>query len=710
VADGRDREVRFRFDAPGAIHEGHDMRKMRIAASSLGLVAVASCGESPPQLPDAGIDALVLPITVEVLAGEVRGFGRDDGAGAAARFYRPYGVAIDGAGDLFVADGNNASIRKVTAAGAVTTVAASGQAGVSFTFPYGVAVDAAGNIYVADGDHTIRKITPAGTVTTLAGTAGVPGTRDGIGTTASFFGPTGVAVDGAGNVYVADANNHTIRKITPAGVVATFAGTPRSPGAADGTGTDARFHLPQGVAADSAGNVYVADTQSSTIRKITSAGVVTTLAGTAHEAGSADGTGAGARFSGPTGVALDGAGNVYVADQNNQSIRKVTPAGVVTTLAGTAPKEGSADGTGRAARFFRPTGVAADAAGNVFVADQYNNVIRKVSGAGVVTTLAGLAANGSADGIGRAARLFFPTGVAVDGAGNVFVADTENLTVRKVAAGGAVTTLAGAAGIEGSADGTGPGASFTRPMGAAVDRAGNVYVTEWTSEIVRKITPDGVVTTLAGTAGVSGGNDGTGAAARFWFPSGATVDRDNNLYVVDAGNNTVRKITAGGVVTTLAGTAGAVGGADGTGPAAQFSSPVDVAVDGAGNLYVADSLNYIIRKVTPDGVVTTLAGKAYATGNVDGVGPAARFDFPYGVAVDAAGNVFVADQRNYSIRKITPTGVTTTVALLRELLGTLPGELPPAPSRLAIVGDSILVTVSSRLDCNAILLLRHAAQ
>jgi len=684
---------------------------MRIAWWSLGFAVLASCGDSPPpQLADAAIDAPLLPISVEVLAGAVRGFGRVDGAGAAARFYRPFGVAIDGAGNLFVTDANNASIRKVTAGGIVTTLAASGQAGVSFTYTYGLAVDQAGNIYVADGDHTIRKITAAGVMTTLAGTAGVPGTADGNGTGASFFGPTGVAIDGSGNAYVADTNNHTIRKISPVGDVTTFAGTARSSGSADGTGAEARFQLPQGVATDSAGNVYVADTQNSTIRKITPAGVVTTLAGTAHSVGSADGSGPAASFSAPIGIGVDGAGNVYVADQDNQNIRKVTPAGVVTTLAGTAPEEGSADGTGPAARFFRPTGAAADAAGNVYVADHYNNVIRRVSSAGVVTTLAGSAANGSADGAGAAARFFYPCGVAVDRAGNFVVSDTENLTIRKVTADGVVTTLAGTPGVKGSADGTGPAASFMHPMGAVVDSAGNVFVTEWISETIRKITPAGVVTTFAGSAGKPGGNDGTGSEARFWFPSGVTIDRDDNLFVVDAGNNTVRKITPAGVVTTLAGTAGAVGGNDGTGPAAQFSSPVDIAIDGAGNLYVADSLNYIIRKVTPDGVVTTLAGKAYMTGNVDGPGQVARFDFPYGVALDGAGNLYVADQRNYSIRKITPAGTTTTVALLPQLLGIMPGELLPAPIRVAMVGDSIVVTVSSRLDNNAILVLRHAAQ
>jgi streptogramin lyase len=242
-----------------------------------------------------------------------------------------------------------------------------------------VAVDAAGNVYVADtNNYTIRKISPDGFVTTLAGTAGSPGSADGSGAAVSFNFPAGVAVDAAGNVYVADTDNHTIRKITSAGVVTTLAGTALSQGSADGIGAAARFDYPQGVAVD-AGNVYVADRDNYTIRKITSAGVVTTLAGTAGNQGPTDGTGAAARFDYPHGVAVDAAGNVYVADTDNHAIRKISPAGVVTTLAGAASNRGSADGPGATAGFNSPYGVAVDAAGNVYVADTSNHLIRKIN-------------------------------------------------------------------------------------------------------------------------------------------------------------------------------------------------------------------------------------------------------------------------------------------------------------------------------------------
>src|ERR1043166_3677051 len=214
---------------------------------------------------------------------------------------------------------------------------------------------------------------------TLAGLAGSFGSTDGTGSAARFVYPYGLATDSAGNVYVADGYNHTIRKITPVGVVTTLAGLAGSVGSADGTGSAARFNFPTGVATDSAGNVYVADTSNYTLRKITPAGVVTTLAGLAGSLGSADGTGSAARFNNPYGVATDLAGNVYVADTFNSTIRKITPAGVVTTLAGPVGSFsfGSADGTSSAARFYLPSGVATGSAGNVYVADTSNHTIRK---------------------------------------------------------------------------------------------------------------------------------------------------------------------------------------------------------------------------------------------------------------------------------------------------------------------------------------------
>ncbi len=211
---------------------------------------------------------------------------------------------------------------------------------------------------------------------------GLPGSVNGSGTDAQFNSPSSVTVDSSGNVYVADTTNHTIRKISPSTAVTTLAGSAGLPGSTDGTGASARFSAPWGVAVDSSGFVYVADTNNKTIRKITPGGTVTTLAGLAGSAGSADGTGSGARFGNPHGVAVDSAANVYVADTGNNTIRRITSAGVVTTLAGLAGTFGSADGTGGSARFYAPASIAADDAGNLYVADAGNNTMRKIAPGG----------------------------------------------------------------------------------------------------------------------------------------------------------------------------------------------------------------------------------------------------------------------------------------------------------------------------------------
>jgi sugar lactone lactonase YvrE len=326
------------------------------------------------------------PGAVSTLAGGTKS-GSTNGTGTAALFDNPTGVASDAAGNIYVADTFNQTIRKITPAGVVSTLAgsptlegstdATGSA-ARFFFPAGVAVDAAGNVYVADGKHTVRKITPAGAVSTLAGTAGASGSTNATGSAARFNNPEGVAVDGAGNVTVADTFNHAIRRISSAGVVTTLAGTPAATGSADGTGSVARFAYPTGMALDAAGNAYVGDTGNHTIRKITSAGVVTTLAGMAGVAGSADGTGAAARFDHPSGVGVDSNGNVYVADSYNQTIRRISPAGVVTTVAGNPKSSGLVNASGNAARFFAPIGLGLNPAGEIFVGDSTNAVIRKI--------------------------------------------------------------------------------------------------------------------------------------------------------------------------------------------------------------------------------------------------------------------------------------------------------------------------------------------
>jgi sugar lactone lactonase YvrE len=321
-----------------------------------------------------------------------------------------------------------------------------------------------------------------GLTSTFAG-SGLGGAVDGTGTAATFNLPSGVATDASGNIYVAEVNNNKIRKISPAAVVTTLAGSGRF-GSADGVGAAASFDWPAGVAVDASGNVYVADQGNNTIRKITSAGVVTTFAGSSS-AGAADGAGTAASFNSPTGVAVDGSGNVYVADRNNNKIRKISLAGVVSTFAGSG-WAGAADGAGTAASFNLPWGVATDVSGNVYVADQFNNKIRKITQAGVVSTFAGSGSAGAVDGAGAAASFSGPSGVTTDASGNVYVADLYNSKIRKITPDGVVTTLAGSGSL-GEADDAGPAASFFGPSGVAIDASGNVYVADRSNSRIRKI-------------------------------------------------------------------------------------------------------------------------------------------------------------------------------------------------------------------------------
>lgn len=540
-----------------------------------------------------------------------------------------------------------------------------------FDSPHGLAFDATGNVYVGDrGNFTVRTVSPAGVVTTLAGSAGVPGAIDSTGASAAFADVFGIAADSSGNVYVADRTNDLIRKISPGGVVTTLAGTAGVAGSADGPGFSATFDLPTGVAVDGFGNVYVVDAGNDTIRRITPAGVVSTLAGTAGASGSADGVGAAARFNQPTAVAVDGGGTLYVADTGNQLIRKITSAGSVSTMAGSG-SAGHADGTGAAASFNSPSFLAATSTGTVYVADSLNYTVRMITPAGVVTTFAGTAgASGTQDGLGAAARFSVLEGIAVDRAGNLVVADLND-AIRRIDTSGMVTTLAGSPYATGSADGTGSAAFFGFPVGLASDSTGNLYAADTGNATIRKIAASGAVTTLAGSAGHPGSIDGSGAQARFALPTAVATDKSGNVYVADTTNSTIRVVSPAGAVVTLAGAAGVNGSADGVGPLARFFAPSGVAVDGSGNVYVADTSNYTIRRISTSGMVSTVAGLAGVAGNVDGNGAGARFSGPAGLATDSAGNVYIID--GHAIRLMTPAGNVSTLAGSVTQAGSIDG-------------------------------------
>jgi sugar lactone lactonase YvrE len=576
-----------------------------------------------------------------------------------------------------------------------------------FLAPGGLTMDREGSLIVADTDnHTIRKISPAGMVTTLAGLAGTCGSADGQGAEARFCYPRALTIDGGGNIYVADYG--TIRKINPAGLVTTLAGTPGKWGRNDGTGAEARFLTPQGLATDDGGNVYVADSYAFTVRKITPAGVVTTIAGKAGEAGFVDGPGSVARFNQPAGLATDHLGNVYVTEQANRTIRKITPGGVVTTIAGNPQRNYRQDGPAAVAGFMYPGALTRDPAGNLYVIDFM--LILKVTPDGTVTTLAGDDTWGFADGTGSAARFDSPEGVTIDSHGNLFVSEPRYVTIRKVTSAGVVTTFAGHVD-QGSLDGPLKTARFGYPYGLVSDGDGTVYVADAEENTIRKITAAGVVSTLAGKPWAFGMTDGVGSSARFNGLSAIAIGPGGDLYVTDS--YLIRKITRGGEVTTvpgpnerlslggiavdsagniyvsdwvagtiwrrtqygwatLAGTAGHRGRLDGVGSAALFTHPLGLAVDKDANLYVADGL---IRKVTPNGVVTTVAGSEPLLLK-DGVGTAASFSYPHALAFDNAGDLYVADAG--AVRRITPAGVVTTIAGMPGFIGNSEGTAAAA--------------------------------
>jgi sugar lactone lactonase YvrE len=625
---------------------------------------------------------LSLTTAVTTVAGKTQS---RDGIGAAAGFAWPSDVTSDGT-NLYVADSNNNSIRKIViATGAVTTLA--GKAGVqgssdgtgaaaSFYLPEGIVTDGT-NLYVSDSlNNTIRKIVIAtGVVTTLAGSPGRQGSSDGIGATARFNWPRGLACDGS-NLYVVDGGNYTVRKIVIAtGVVTTLAGSPGQQGTSDGVGSSARFrwpecitivgqdlyvadtnagirkiematgavttiagtptscHMAMGITSDGT-NLYVTDSGVyGTIKKVAIAtGTVTTIAGNTGSFGSTD------SFYWPGGITVVGS-SLYVADSDNNEIKKIVIAtGDVTILAGTTDTRGSADGPGIAASFSSPHDITTDGT-SLFVTDKGNNTIRKIDIATWTTaTLAGsVGMPGSTDGTGAAARFDGPNGITTDGT-NLYVTDLNNNTIREIGiVTGAVTTLAGSAGTSGAADGTGTAASFNRPLGITTDGT-NLYVTDSGNNTIRKIViATGAVTTLAGTAGTMGSSDGTGAAARFYFPTGITTD-GLNLYVVDYGTQGIRKVDiVSGRVSTMTGTAG------------HFYSQSAITTDGT-SLFVTETMNSTVSRVTiATGITTTLAGSVY--GYQDGIGVGAKFYNPTGIITDGT-RLFVADSYNNLIRKI----------------------------------------------------------
>lgn len=672
----------------------------------------ASSGATVTYLPPPVAPASAVPVTVRaqsdgqqaavslllegeqglsLLAGNDYGAGDRDGAGAGARFSTPRGIARDAQGNLYIADTGNHVIRRVAPDNSVTTIAGvpdepghvdGSGADARLEAPAHLTLGADGNLYLTDSAaHTVRRITPAGTVTTVAGRAGEAGDADGIGRAARFNVPKGIEADLDGNLFVADSHNSLVRRIAPDGTVGTYAGIRGERMLVNGTLASATFIDPQTLAVDMLGNVTVIDgwfrhpepntlAGRSVIRKLATDGTVTTLAGAfiPETAEAVDGTREAARFFTVHDLVADVAGNLVLGDAR---LRHVTPEGVVGTLL--------ADGAvGQVA------GVALDSTGTVYFTDAANHVVRALEPDGDVLTLAGASPQaGSADGIGANAQFRQPEGVAVDAAGNVYVADKLNHTVRVVSAAGLVRTLAGSAGTRGSADGAGAAARFDYPEDVAAAADGTLYVADAQNHAVRRIAPDGMVTTLAG---------GVGNPPYLGLPNGIALGPDGNVYVSDLSNAQILRITQDGEVSALAGNARRGGHADGTGEDARFSAPGALTVDAAGNLFVLDA-GSTVRRVTPQGVVTTLAGSPGQWGQADGSGSQARFRAARGLAIDADGILYVADTGNHALRRITPEGMVTTVAG-RGAPDNLAAYGLYRPVRVAVLGEGELALTS----------------
>jgi sugar lactone lactonase YvrE len=387
--------------------------------------------------------------------------------------------------------------------------------------------------------------------------------------------------------------------------------------------------------------LYVADMYNHAVRKITSSGNVSTVAG-GTGVGSTDGLGSNAKLNYPNGVALDLFGNLIVADTYNHALRKITPSTTVSTIAGVAQNAGSSDGLSTSAKFNTPWNMAADSAGNIFVADSSNHTIRKIDSTGLVSTFAGLGlVTGNTDGMGGSARFSTPSGIVIDRKGNIFVADRLNHTIRKILPTGAVSTFAGTSGVPGSANAIGTAASFNNPSSLAVDAAGNLIVADQLNHTIRSIAPDGAVTTIAGLAGIAGWINATGTSARFNNPNGVAVDSNGNIFVSDFNNQSIRKIAPGGAVTTFAGT-GTLGSTDGVGAGARFYNPAAIAIDTSDNLYVADQTNSTVRKITPAAAVTTVLGVVGQKAVSLGPWPA-QLNTPRGLAI-YGGVLFISDE------------------------------------------------------------------
>ena len=685
-------------------------RKLAVAGGNIYF----SSGNSVFKIDGAG--------SLSLVAGNSRaGFSGDGGPAVNAQLNAPQGIALDSAGNIYIADSLNNRVRKVDTKGIITTFAGNGQVNppgfwgdtglatdANLHLPTGLAVDSSGKVYIAvSSDNTIRVVTTDGIINIFAGGGyrgfygdysadSVTGTVNnaGVATIAGLTNPQDVAIGPNNTILIADTGNSAIRSVSSAGVITTISGVGGSTGlSGDGTATTLAMVAPFGVAADSSGNVYISEFGTNRIRKIDSKGNITTAIGDGIQGFAGDGGPANkVEMSLPTGVAVDSSGNVIFADSLNNRIRKLA-GGNVSTVAGNGLVSRSGDGgAASAAQINAPLGVAVDAAGNTYIADTANNMVRRVDSKGAISTYAGTGTAGSSgDGsAATSAQLNGPQGLAVDSAGNLYIADTQNHRVRKVT-GGTISTVAGSSTSGAGGDGGAAGsAQLNLPFGVAVDTAGNLYIAEFGNNRVRKVATNGNISTLAGN-GVNGfsGDGGQATGAMLNGPQAVAADSQGNVYVGDTANNRVRKVAPNGVITTVAGSGDAgYSGDGGAAVNAQVGNPAALAVDTAGNIYIADASSRV-RKVFLSGIITTIAGNGTKGYSGDGGSASnATLSGPSALAVNAAGSIWVADTFNNAVRLLQFTGGSTAVNAVTNGASNLSG--PVSPGEVVVIYGSAL--------------------
>jgi sugar lactone lactonase YvrE len=582
------------------------------------------------------------------------GYGGDGGPALSAKLFNPSGLAFESDGSLLVADSANSRIRKIAVGGTITTFAGNGVYGysgdngtatqASLSNPIGVSVDSLGNVYIVDSsNNVIRKVDPAGIIHTVAGNhvSGFSG-DGGPATAAQLNYPQGTVSDGMGNLYISDYGNFRIRKVDASGTITTYAGNGNSsPTGTGGLATSIGIGTPAGLVL-AQGKLYI--TTSGDIWDVDlGTQIITLIAGPSQGNPGFNGDGNSALstlFAYIGGLSIDSAGNLFVADSGNGRIRKISTSQIVSTLAGGYTGDGGrATGSSLNIDFFDHAGF--DPQGNLYIADYYNNRVRRVSTGGIITTFAGTGMTGpSPDGGLATATNLIPVAVVADQSGNIFISDEQTGYVRKVDSTGTVSTVSKAFSIFGGA--------------LATDKAGNLYAADGLS-VVWKVPPSGPAIIVAGKYFQPGynGDDIAATSALLNTPRGVSVDSSGNLYICDTGNNRIRRVDTSGTITTVAGNGSAGFSGDG-GPAtsAMLFAPSDVAVDTKGNIYIADRINARIRIVNSLGTIETFAGSGGFGYNGNHLPALNANMYPSAVTVSPTGVVYVVDEGSSRVRKI----------------------------------------------------------